>query len=1138
MDPRDLHNMVNELGDLNSNLREIVSNMGKVGTTSKSMSMFFEATKKATTDINSKIQKETKNLARITLAEKLRKTTISKRGQMVAGLAKKEQKWVNKLLSQNLRSEKIQIQARIKNFKKEKREASMASNWAMKQDQKVLKTRIKGGKGIAKEEVKLSRFARQKISKYDYDLEQKSEQVKKKTHKGAIAGDIADIGGILGRPFKEKSLNPLRWVQTGFKTGGALKEASEGMQKWSTVLKGSKGGKKSTKKIAENIGDVLEDATSNIGKVKAGKISKKLSKVAGVGKGAGKGAGESFGKAAQGLGMLVKIVDALSMALGVLSKMNWIFALISAMSAIISTGIELDKFFKELNKTFLDMAGSTLGTGDMVKNMSNFNDAVFSLNRNLKLGLKPEDIQGMFKAMSGAGVVPTNLDKQAGGYGKVIEMVRKTNIDLGISFEEAGKTIGEQMMNLRDTFDKSRKSLQVMGFEATKAGVQSNKFYAAIENSVSALSFLGNFTKQASASLTAFMKQSGLSFKDASKAADEYMQVFEKMDWKQMQVAFAMAGPDLIKSMDQASKELIEEPLNGLKDRMKSLQKQLAATTEEGARKDLTKQMSDLGDQINALAIRSKGYADALKDYQRTGAVGRLQQYRDLLTGSLATTITSIMQRQGLGTKDFGGGNYTAILEMLKKGLGVSDTLMTAMTQEFENLDVNFDTLGQSLNNENVVKALKDNGKEQANKLETLITNAKAHKDDTRFLDELYDETRDMGKNQLHMGDDEATAFAGSIKQLVSTGGGADEIVSWLKDMSTDENKKTKKFDKPGLLQQGKIVQSTHKAALASEDGFEKMSKQDIDLIANTTSMPDYLEIAKQSLKYIAAEKTEDILKGIGRSVINIMSDVSILASDKRQQQQDKIDKILNQKTFLGSKSVKEQEENIAQEKFNLQKLKQTQAEQGDKVAPDVKAGLQKEIDAAQANINKLEAKAKKDVLDVANQHMPLFLGKTATQDYLNAATAAAENVAATKEQELYHPKSEAATADDVKKALNVGVKNTPAPTKANDLDVSKGGLALLARGDKVFNEAAAGVAGAKGSLIESILSKMGLFNTPMAKGKMGNQAGQYEINLGGIHINGNVEDPIVVRQVGDKLVDMVKQVVINYDREKQLKTG
>ena len=84
-----------------------------------------------------------------------------------------------------------------------------------------------------------------------------------------------------------------------------------------------------------------------------------------------------------------------------------------------------------------------------------------------------------------------------------------------------------------------------MGFEATKVGVTVNKFYGAISNTVSALSYMGNFTKQASGALVAFMTESTLSFKDAAQAADDYMTIFNKMDWKQMQVAFAVAGDDM-----------------------------------------------------------------------------------------------------------------------------------------------------------------------------------------------------------------------------------------------------------------------------------------------------------------------------------------------------------------------------------------------------------------------------------------------------------------------------------------------------------------------------------------------------------------------------------------------------------------
>ena len=158
----------------------------------------------------------------------------------------------------------------------------------------------------------------------------------------------------------------------------------------------------------------------------------------------------SFTKAAQGLGTLVKIVDALGAALGFLGKMNWIFAVISAISSLVSAGVELEKFLKGLNKTFLSMAGSTLGSGNIVKNMKDFNDATFDLSRNLKLGLKQEEVQGMFKAVSEGGQAPQVI--KAGGYGKVIEMVKKSSIDLGLTFEDTGKIINDQMMKSKIFF--------------------------------------------------------------------------------------------------------------------------------------------------------------------------------------------------------------------------------------------------------------------------------------------------------------------------------------------------------------------------------------------------------------------------------------------------------------------------------------------------------------------------------------------------------------------------------------------------------------------------------------------------------------------------------------------------------------
>ena len=169
--------MVNSLGDLNTNLRELVGNMGRVGTTSKSMSTYFQATQKATEDINEKLEKENKTLERIGIAEKLRKTSIKKRSGMLNTLQKSEKKAVSLLLTKNLRSEKIQAQTRINNFKKEKREAAIASRFMMKQEEAV--SREKGTsekKALAvskKEAARLGTFKRKQFYKNEMDVGRK-----------------------------------------------------------------------------------------------------------------------------------------------------------------------------------------------------------------------------------------------------------------------------------------------------------------------------------------------------------------------------------------------------------------------------------------------------------------------------------------------------------------------------------------------------------------------------------------------------------------------------------------------------------------------------------------------------------------------------------------------------------------------------------------------------------------------------------------------------------------------------------------------------------------------------------------------------------------------------------------------------
>jgi hypothetical protein len=113
------------------------------------------------------------------------------------------------------------------------------------------------------------------------------------------------------------------------------------------------------------------------------------------------------------------------------------------------------------------------------------------------------------------------------------------------------------------------------------------------------------------------------------------------------------------------------------------------------------------------------------------------------------------------------------------------------------------------------------------------------------------------------------------------------------------------------------------------------------------------------------------------------------------------------------------------------------------------------------------------------------------------------------------------------------GIDITSGLNKSKDFKTTQAGLALLDKGDMAFNPAI-GIGGNKGAFVNEVLSKMGLFDAPMAKGAGGNNA-SYQINLGGIQVNGNIEDPVVVRQAGQKLTQMVEQVILKHEREKML---
>ena len=294
---------------------------------------------------------------------------------------------------------------------------------------------------------------------------------------------------------------------------------------------------------------------------------------------------EQAKKAGGSLKFLGGGLEALSKGLAMIGKLNWVFALLGAVKALISAVNELDKFMKALNQTFLELAGPSVGIGNVKDEMGRFNKEIFDLGRNIKLGIQGEEVQSMFKAMGGAGMSLQGVMQKIGSYGKAIESARAMSLQFGVSFDKMGGDMTSQMIDLNSSLDDVAKNFNKLSFDAAKAGISSDKFYQTVESTAMSLSYYGNNVKYVSGLLRDFYKTGNLAFKDAAKVTDTFATAFENMDENARRKFINLtAGPatdkaieNLIADAEKKKKDLGEEAIKDPK-RKNEIQKQIDAT--------------------------------------------------------------------------------------------------------------------------------------------------------------------------------------------------------------------------------------------------------------------------------------------------------------------------------------------------------------------------------------------------------------------------------------------------------------------------------------------------------------------------------------------------------------------------------
>ena len=533
------------------------------------------------------------------------------------------------------------------------------------------------------------------------------------------------------------------------------------------------------------------------------------------------------GKGALGAGNMMKMLGS---ALGSLGKLGWVGLIVQAVTAVAKAVNELDKFLKGFNQSFAKLQGPTVLMKNVDKEMDNFTDAIFNLQRNLKYGLKSEEIIGMFQGVAESGMSLQGLLKSVeGGYGKMIESAAKVHLNFGVSMEEAGSMISEQMTDLRSSVDEASEAFKMLSYDASIAGIQSQKFYQATYAAAEALSYYGKFLTSASTTLKKFQEQGGMGFKDAQKQTQTMTNLFKDMD-KNTRVAFMeMSGgiesyrKDFIKVQQDSEKAMKTHSDNIAKKR-----KGLEDAKSRGDQEAVNRLNDEIAAEEKQLTNAEKRFAMASTAAKSNGQDMAL--YLELLSDKVGDKMGDYFAalKKNHGPDIF--KDSRAVLEHMKAVLGVSDEFAMQMIGTVQTTEVGLRRMAKDV--KDLVSDLPDNKKSDFNKkVQDIIKNGM--------------DGEVMNLNSIKEGLDKYGAETGKDMSSIY-----DYIQKYPTAVSTLLEKGFDAFIRD--IQNITLKELKNVEQVTGETSSEEAKRLD-DIVKNTHTIEDFIGINKENATYFLA---------------------------------------------------------------------------------------------------------------------------------------------------------------------------------------------------------------------------------------------------------------------------------------------
>lgn len=634
------------------------------------------------------------------------------------------------------------------------------------------------------------------------------------------------------------------------------------------------------------------------------------------------------GKSVTGLSKSVKFMagnfQMLKMVIDGLGKGNILMALISALAALAqaaaSAVFEIDKWYKDINKKFYNMAGPAVGMKDSTASMKKFGAAVFDMNRNIKLGLKSEQIYSMFNAFTEAGMSlqgflsksPTSgAADSIDEYSEAITTARELSIKMGVDFEKMGGMMGDAMTNLRMDMDEVRDTFSKVAYDAASAGIQTNKFYGAINAATNSLSFYGKFLGNASAMLTKFTKQGLMGFEDASKQVQSMMGGAAKKDFGQalgmVQLSRGIYDKESVRLAEEQDKQALEA-----EDNVKKLRALLVDSEKSGSR------MSD----ADRAGLQEK--IDAQSQMAENARV-TAKRFRDNV-GNVVNTANDIARYEAVSMEAMVTRLKGMKLDLTKRG--VMETITKQYLVASGDMDKDSaDRLAASANQfyesfiyfaENNASLLDKFADKNSEAFAQFEKGVKDFADGANF-DDVWTGVEASLRAAKFKGEDivavrskmsrDPAMFAKYVEGM-KTGGlyrGTDADTG--KKVASREFAKDAAFSELGSIMKGRKGSATAK---------DTEAKQMDEVIGNTRSMADIFDISKESLKYSYAQSdTQKALVGLATGTLEKMTGILGLLTSWFNKANPALKK--KSEEFMAGSDDKKYAVNLFAQKFSLE---------------------------------------------------------------------------------------------------------------------------------------------------------------------------------------------------------------------------